>query len=172
MPAKLETELKFPLPRPAALRRRLRELGFTIHKPRTREQNWIFGKSQGNLLRLRRTGRRWLLTAKGPRLPGPLKRRREIEIEAPNGPALLKILTLALGVTVTYDRHRTVFTRARQPGEIAWDETPFGVYLEIEGAAAWVRRTAAQLGLSVADAEPRSYPEIYATAHPPKARTR
>jgi adenylate cyclase class 2 len=172
MPAKLETELKFPLPRPAPIGRRLRQLGFTIHRPRTREQNWIFGNSRDRLLRLRRSGRRWLLTAKGPRLAGELKRRAEIEIEVADGPALLRLLTLALGVEVTYTRRRTVFTRPRQAGEIAWDETPFGIYLEIEGAAAWVRRTAAALGLEPAQAESRSYPELYATARRPKARRR
>jgi adenylate cyclase class 2 len=164
MPAKLETELKFHLARPASMRRRLRELGFAIHRRRTREQNWLFGPPRATLLRLRRSGRRWLLTAKGSRLSGPLKRRKEIEIAVADGPALRRLLSLALGETLSYTRHRTLFTRPGDPGEIAWDETPFGTYLEMEGTAAWVRRTAAALGLSVAAAEPRGYPEIYATA--------
>lgn len=161
MAARVETELKFHLPRPAPIRRRLRALGFTVQRPRAREQNWIYGHSRASLLRLRHTGDRWLLTAKGPRLPGPLKRRQELEIEVADGPALRKLLALALGEAMSYSRHRTVYTHAGERGEIAWDETPFGVYMEIEGSAAWVRRTAAALGLSLAQAEPRSYPEIF-----------
>jgi adenylate cyclase class 2 len=162
-------------------------LGFRAGE-RKKEANWIFDdakgslRRQGRLLRLRQSGGRWLLTVKGPRLPGLLKRRSEAETPLADGPACRRALEL-LGyqARMIYRRHRTVFERAGEPGEIAWDETPMGVYLEIEGSAAWVRRTAAALGLDPARAEPRSYPELYAaggsekrratTARPPKART-
>lgn len=169
----LETELKFLVNAPRAFRARLRRSGFRPRGRRTLESNWIFDdpraglRRHGRLLRLRHSGQRWLLTAKGPRLPGALKRRPEVETPVGDGAACRRLLEL-LGyqVQMTYRRHRTVWQRASERGEIAWDETPMGIYLEIEGSTAWVRRTARELGLEIAAAEPRSYPELYATRRP------
>lgn len=170
----IEIELKFRIEDPAGLRRRLRQLDFRAGA-RRREQNWIFDdargrlRAAGQLLRLRRAGPRWWLTAKGKRQPGALKRRQERETELVAGAGCRRLLEL-LGyrVQLRYARWRTVFRRRSEPGEVDWDVTPFGIYLELEGSASWVRRTARELGLEVAAAEPRAYPELYRDA----ARTR
>ncbi|MGH9394603.1 MAG: class IV adenylate cyclase, partial [Terriglobales bacterium] len=60
--------------------------------------------------------------------------------------------------------YRTEYQRPGEGGVLAWDETPLGTFIEIEGAPAWVRRTARALALPIAAAEPRSYPEIYAAS--------
>ncbi|MGH9477102.1 MAG: class IV adenylate cyclase [Terriglobales bacterium] len=164
-----EIELKFPLAAWAALGTRLRALGFRVARKRMRERNWIFDDPRqslrrgGKLLRLRHAGTKWRLTAKGPRRAGALKRRAEAETEIADGGACRAVLEL-LGwrESACYERWRTVWRRPGEAGEVARDETPFGVYLEIEGAAAWVRSMARELGLAIAKAEPRSYPELYA----------
>lgn len=172
----VETELKFPLTDAAAARARLRRLGFRITRARIRETNWLFDdvrhslRAAGKILRLRRAGTRWLLTAKGPRQPGVLKRRAEFQTIVENGPACRALIELAgLSITGSYTVSRTLLRKPGESGEIAWDETPLGPYLEIEGAARWVRQTAAALGLDPRAAEPRSYPELL-IARPPKAR--
>ncbi|HUX68469.1 MAG TPA: class IV adenylate cyclase [Terriglobales bacterium] len=167
--AREEIELKFRVAAAPALRARLRHMGFRVAAGRRRETNWMFDDAQGRLraggrlLRLRRSGDAWLLTAKGKRRPGPLKRRAEWETAVADGAGCRGLLAL-LGYrpTLAYARWRTLWQRPGEAGEVAWDETRFGVYLEIEGSAAWVRRTARELGLRVEQAEPRSYPEIYA----------
>lgn len=175
-----EVELKFALAAPRVLRTRLRRLGFRIRRPRTRETNWLFDdarrslRAAGKLLRLRRAGHLWLLTAKGPRRPGLLKRRAESQTSVANGPACRALLELAgLTVTGSYTVTRTLLHKPGEAGALAWDETARGPYLEIEGSARWVRQTAAALGLSPRAAEPRSYPELLTAARlarPPKAR--
>ena len=163
-----EIEFKFPVRRPQQLRRQIRALGFRPAGRRTRERNWIFDqrgrlRRADALLRLRQRGRRWLLTVKGKRRPGPLKRRPELETAVADGEACRGLLEL-LGYrsVMCYERFRTLWRHPAEAGELAWDETPFGVYLEIEGTAAWVRRTARGLGFKPGDAETRSYPELYA----------
>lgn len=164
----IESEAKFRIRDAAGLRQRLRALGFRVTGRRTFQQNWIWDDAQGSLrragrvLRLRRSGRQWRLTAKGPRLAGAIKRRREEEMAVADGPQVLRLLALAgLRPVLTYARWRTRFQRPGESGELDWDETPVGVYLELEGRPAWVRRTAAELGLQLAKAERRSYAEIY-----------
>jgi adenylate cyclase class 2 len=133
------------------------------------ESNWIFDDARdtlrhgGRLLRLRRSGHEWTLTVKGKRRAGPLKQRPEFETKVGDGKACRALLAeLGFRERINYRRWRTTFERPRQTGELAWDETPFGIYLEIEGTEAWVRRTAAALGLAISGAEQRSYPELYA----------
>lgn len=166
----MESEAKFRLEHPRALRARLRRAGWQIVQSRRRESNWIYDdaaaslRRRGLLLRLRHTGKIWLLTAKGPaRLARGVKRRDEFETVVADGPALQRILaTLGWRVSLRYDRFRTSFRRADEPGRLDWDEIPFGTYLELEGPATWIRRSIRELGLDLAQAESRTYPELYA----------
>src|SRR5690348_5716834 len=98
--AKVETELQFRVAGPKLARERLRRLGFEAASGGTREINWIFDdergtlRRQGRLLRLRQSGERWLLTIKGPRMPGVLKRRPEAETAVADGRACRRGLEL------------------------------------------------------------------------------
>lgn len=158
-----EIEIKFPVAAPRALRARLRRLGFRVAAARRRERNWLFEAPKGRVLRLRRRGGTWLLTAKGTRQPGALKRRAEAQTEVADGLACRQLLLLAgHRPSRYYQLWRTLYRRPGERGDIAWDETAAGRFIEIEGTAAWVRRTAAALGFELAAAEPRSYPEILA----------
>lgn len=165
----LETEIKIPIPDPAALRPRLQAAGFRPGA-RRREMNWLLDNPArglaraGLLLRLRRRGGQWLLTAKGPRRRSRrLKIRPEIEMLLPEGRQLLAILALVrLRPSLIYQRDRTLW-RARQFPRLiaAWDHTPIGDYLELEGPAAQIRAAARRLGFPPAAASTASYPDLF-----------
>lgn len=167
MAAKDEVEVKMPLSDPRRIRRRIRALGYRVATPRRRERNWLFDdrgrlRIQGRLLRLRQSGGEWSLTYKGPRTPGALKRRREIETVVDDGEACRWLLErIGFREAMRYERYRTTYTAGPDDPELNWDETPMGVYLELEGRGPRIRRMLAQLGLRIEDAEQRSYPELY-----------
>ncbi len=171
-----EIEAKFRVTHPRRLRARMRALGFEAG-PRRREQNWLFDypsetlAASGRLLRLRRSGSQWLLTFKGPRRAGRWKRRQEIET-AVNGEACRRLLErIGLRPVLRYARWRTLWRpRAAARGVVAWDETPIGICLELEGPARWIARTARALQLG--QPEPRTYPELYGVKIPSAAAGR
>ncbi len=163
----LENEIKLAILQPARLRQRLRALGYEIKSPRRRELNWIYDDAaghwtrQGRLLRLRHYGGRWLLTAKGPLLPGAHKTRREAQMELPEGRSFQALAeTLGLKAVIRYEKYRTLWRHPRIAGEIAWDETAAGDFLELEGTPSWVNRTARALGYTPGDYIGKSYLEL------------
>jgi adenylate cyclase class 2 len=64
-----------------------------------------------------------------------------------------------------YEKFRTKFSQrdrgAGKQGHIVLDETPMGVFLELEGSAAWIDRTAKDLGFSRDDYITMSYPRLW-----------
>ncbi len=168
----LEIEIKLPAGDLTALKRRLAQLGFRPAAARQLERNWVFDdaaggwRRTGRLLRLRQHGREWRLTAKGPARAGRHKRRPEIELPLAEGESFRRLARLlGLGEHWYYEKYRT---RWRQPqgGEAALDETPTGNFLELEGRAGWIDRTAKALGYSRADYILASYAELYRRQHP------
>lgn len=166
---KLETELKILISEPGALRRRLRAAGFQPG-PRLREINWLLDNPSGDLaragllLRLRRRGGQWLLTAKGPRRPDArLKIRPEAQMALPEGRPLLAIFGLVqLSPRLIYERDRTIWLSPRWPQlEAAWDRTPIGGYLELEGPARAINRLTRQLAAPAAAISTASYPDLF-----------
>jgi adenylate cyclase class 2 len=63
--------------------------------------------------------------------------------------------------TFRYEKYRTEFKNREGGGSIVFDETPIGFYLELEGPAEWIDKTAAKLGFSTADYELKSYGALY-----------
>ncbi len=172
-PSRLEVEIKLPVADPAALRRRLKALGFRLAVPRIRERNWLFDdpagrlRRSGRLMRLRRQGREWRLTAKGSGLPGGPKRRPEIELLLPQGAAFRQLLLL-LGFAESwfYEKYRALYRPRAGAGEAALDQTPIGWFLELEGPPAWIDRTALALGYRRADYILASYADLFRRRHP------
>lgn len=165
-----EVEIKLPVESISAMRRRLLQLGFSLYDRRRIEVNWLFDddqgslKSEGLLLRLRRSGRDWLLTYKGPSQPGPHKSREESETPVQNGDQMRQILHgLGYRETFVYERYRTTFVQGAgaRRGEAVIDETPIGNYLELEGAPAWIDRTAAALGFEPSQYILQSYATLF-----------
>ena len=103
---KIEIEIKLRLPEDLTeIRNKLRRLRFSIHKRRTFESNILFDdtkrrlRKHGKLLRVRRSGKRGLLTFKGPSQQSRYKKRWEIETEFPDGDVIERLGKLDAGPT-------------------------------------------------------------------------
>jgi adenylate cyclase class 2 len=164
----LETEIKIRISSVQTIRRRLRRLGFRIHKRRVFERNVILDTSArdigrtGQLMRIRRVGGRAIVTYKGPSKKGRHKSREEIETQVADPEALETIFArLGLQPTFRYEKIRTEYERPRLRGIVTVDETPVGDFLEIEGAPKWIDATARELGFTRADYITSSYGQLY-----------
>jgi adenylate cyclase, class 2 len=143
--------------------------GYQARKPRTLQADQLFDlednalRESGRLLRLRLAGGASTLTYKGPPMAGPHKSREELETQVEDSDALRSIfLRLGYRPGFRYEKYRTVFQRPGEgSGEIGLDETPIGVFLELEGPADWIDRTAQRLGFSSADYITTSYGSLY-----------
>ena len=163
-----ETEIKLAVPSPGAIRRTLRAAGFRVSRKRVFESNAIYDtaapslRPAGTLLRLRQAGRTATLTYKGPALAGKHKSREELEVEVADHAAMAAILErLGYRPTFRYEKYRTEFRQPDLAGIAMLDETPIGVYLELEGEAEWIDRTAALLGFGESDYLTASYGRLY-----------
>jgi adenylate cyclase class 2 len=113
-------------------------------------------RRQRATLRVRSEGGKSLLTFKGPLLPGLIKIREEHETVVADGAALLTILeSLGLHVWFRYEKYREEFSA--NDVVIAIDETPVGVFVEIEGGEDAIHAAARALGKSPADYITDSY---------------
>jgi adenylate cyclase class 2 len=165
----LEIEVKIPwTDGPADARRLIEHAGYIETEPRTLESDTVFDldtgalRSSDQLVRLRRTGARSMVTYKGPSHGGPYKTREEIEFDISDPVAFTEVLDrLGYHPRFRYEKYRTKFATQGEPGIISIDETPIGVFLELEGGPEWIDRTAANLGLSRAAYLTRSYASLY-----------
>jgi adenylate cyclase, class 2 len=162
----LETEIKFRVADLAALDERLRAAGFRLQTARSFESNVLYDtpdrqmRARTEILRIRKYDGRWTLTHK--RLPddGPgedrHKHRIETETEIADGRALEAIfLSLGLVAAFRYEKWRTEWADGQ--GHCVVDETPIGVYAELEGPPEWIDCSAERLGIRRADYITLSY---------------
>jgi len=176
---KFEIEIKLRLPKDfSEIRKQLHRLGFRIHKRRAFQSNILFDdakrrlRKHGKLLRVRRSGRRGLLTLKGPSEQSRYKKRWEMETDLPSGDLIERILVqIGYHPVFRYEKFRTEYTRGSDDGAALLDETPIGNFLELEGRPQWIERTAKLLGFSRKDYINRSYGDLY-LAHCREHRTR
>ncbi len=182
----VEVEIKLAVVDPSRIRRQLRRLGFTFEQ-RVLEHDVVFDTAGGTLrqaqklLRLRRAGKRWLLTFKDTPLTDPVsaspvpgaapdqtassrvpryKARPEIETNIEDGARLTRILDqLGYRPAFIYEKQRATYRQGQ--GIAALDRTPIGTFLELEGPRKWIDRTARALGFHPADYETRSYASLY-----------
>lgn len=170
----LEKEVKFYITDLAALKDRLLAVGATQTQARTREVNYRFDTSDGQLarsgraLRLRQD-RRTILTFKGPtKMEGGVRVRPEYETVVDDLNAARAILEgLGYVQTVSYEKWRAVYQYNGL--EITLDELPYGNFTEIEGTdTAAIQTTARQLSLDWATRIQGSYLELF--AHMKKTR--
>jgi len=143
------------------------------------------------ILRLRRYGDLWTLTHKRPSASvalasaGPYKIRIETETHVDDGPALAAIFAqLGYAPVFRYEKFRTewsqpapaipgpLFSAAGIPHQanapatpasahLVLDETPIGIYAELEGPPAWIDETLAQLGIDPAICITESYGKLF-----------
>jgi adenylate cyclase class 2 len=181
MASPIEVEVKIAVTSSARLRRILRELKFSVVSPRVFEQNLVLDdgrgslKSNGLLLRVRTSGKRSavtgaLCTFKGPAKETPTRHKMRVEREFSAGNAdecLAVFAGIGYHPAFRYEKYRTVFARRARQGEkgkqgnITIDETPIGVFMELEGPALWIDRTARELGFSRNDYITMSYARLW-----------
>jgi len=166
----VEIEVKFRVGDPAALDERLRAIGFRCVTPRTFERNVLYDtpdrrlRAQQSILRIRKYGDRWLLTHKcltpdnDP--DARHKHRIETETEVVDGEALGTVFTnLGYAPAFTYEKWRTEYADAT--GHCVLDETPIGVFAELEGPDEWIDAVSARLGLDQSQLITLSYGRLF-----------
>ncbi len=168
-----EIELKFPVPSLQALEARLTELGFHLDTPRTFEANTLYDtpertlRLRGELLRLREFGPRHILTHK--RHPeredvgGRYKVRIETETDLSDGNAMAEVFKrLGYEPTFRYEKWRREYAHpAASAGHVVLDETPIGIFAELEGPVRWIDQTLAALRIDPAQCLTDSYGRLF-----------
>lgn len=162
-----EIEVKIAISDVREFTRRLKAVGFRSKTKRTFESNILYDfpdgrlRRRGELLRVRLYGSEWKLTFKAPAMSSsPLKRRQEFETGVKDG-KLLELVLIRLGMrrSFAYEKYRSEWTDGR--GELVIDETPIGVYAELEGPARWIDSTAKRLGFVPSEYLPNTYAELF-----------
>ena len=114
------------------------------------------------MLRVREAGPLGILTYKGTEVAGKYKDREELEVEVSDPRRLTEMLAhLDFIPTFRYEKFRTEYRRPGEAGVATLDETPIGVYLELEGAPGWIDRSARRLGFAESDYSTASYGGLY-----------
>jgi adenylate cyclase class 2 len=163
-----ETEIKLAVKDARSVRRLLREAGFTVSRRRVFEANTVFDtpdqllRNSSSLLRIRQAGGVTTITYKGVPEPGAYKSREELELNIDNAPAMMAIVErLGFRGVFRYEKYRTEFRMPKRAGVAMLDETPVGVYLELEGTPHWIDRCARLLGFQKSDYITASYARVY-----------
>lgn len=167
-----EIEAKFRLASREELEARLRALG-ACPQPVEHESNVLFDDAKGTLrarggaLRLRTVEGRGLLTLKGQAvLREGVKSRLELESAVESPERVGQILEeLGYSPAFVYEKRRTTwrFPQAGRPLVVV-DETPLGLFAEIEGEEEEVREMARELGVSEGEFLAESYAALYEAA--------
>ncbi|QMV20134.1 CYTH domain-containing protein [Granulicella sp. 5B5] len=165
-----EIELKFPVADVRRLRAAAEALGFELETERTFESNTLYDTSERTLrgrkqiLRLRQYGDTWTVTHKRKAdindADVQYKRRIETESVVDEGPALAEIFAqLGYDAVFRYEKYRTEYVAGG--GKLVVDETPIGVWAELEGEPAWIDRMLAELGVDPASCITDSYGTMF-----------
>lgn len=166
----VEIEVKFRVADASDLERKLTAARFRQITPRTFEKNVLFDtperrlRAQQSILRIRQYGERWVVTHKClPQNNDPLarhKHRIETETEVADGDAMSVIFS-QLGYTpaFTYEKWRTEYADA--VGHCVIDETPIGLFAELEGPPDWIDSTSRRLGLDPGELITLSYGRLF-----------
>jgi adenylate cyclase, class 2 len=146
---------------------------YGLSSPRTLEADQLFDspsdrlRQSDQILRLRRTssaaeGQHAVVTYKGCASREVYKSREEIEFDVSDPDAFALVLErLGYHAGFRYEKYRTKFKAYGEPGIITIDETPIGVYLELEGPPKWIDSTAARLGFPAKRFLTVSYAGLY-----------
>jgi adenylate cyclase, class 2 len=166
----IETEIKFRVADVAALETQLVSMGFQLVTPRSFESNTLYDtpdrvlRNKRELVRIRSYAGRWLLTHK--RVPDSgigedrHKHRVETETELSDGAALAQVFaSIGFEPVFRYEKWRTEW--ADEVGHCVIDETPLGIFAELEGSPEWIDRIAQDLGVTPAEQMTLSYGRLF-----------
>ena len=170
-----ETEVKIAIQNVEEFKRRLRPVSCSLVCGRHFEDNFVLDfkdgriRSQGCLLRVRKTEGKESVTFKGPpHLSTIFKSREEIETLIDSADVMLRILTHAgLETWFRYQKYREEYAIAVRKGELtaidlAIDETPIGNYIELEGSEEGILEVASALGFTQTQFLRDSYYSLFA----------
>jgi len=149
----LEVEVKFYLTDMDSYEKRVRSIGASLVRPRTREVNYRFDTPEMSLARDHRMLRlrqdtSTILTYKGPpQVMDSVSVRPEVELEVNDFSAASNLLEeLGFCLSLKYEKWRTIYQLGEL--EITLDEMPFGNFTEIEGGdSALIQKTASLIAL-------------------------
>jgi adenylate cyclase class 2 len=176
MAVEIEKKYRLTKTQREELLRRLPEIGAILEREEF-EENILYGGGELNrgdsVLRLRlisspdqarqvQEPRRALLTYKR-RFPSTsaIKHQREDETEVGDAIAMALILeSLGFVPALVYEKRRATWRLGH--AEIAIDELPFGLFMEIEGPEAEIRKVEKQLAIKRLRAEHATYPQLTA----------
>jgi adenylate cyclase class 2 len=170
----IETEIKFRVCDIAALEEQLQAAGFHLETPRAFESNTLYDtptramRTRTEILRLRGYNGHWIVTHKRPPAAetgmnaegDPHKHRIELETVVANG-AIMAEIFLALGLTPAfrYEKWRTEWSDGS--GHCVIDETPIGIFAELEGSPEWIDLSARKLGIDRTSYMTESYGRLF-----------
>jgi len=170
-----EIELKFLIADAAGLEARLPALGFHLDTPRTFEQNTLYDTPERRLrdsqqiLRIRQYGDLWTVTHKRPSaMDGDprYKIRIETETRVDDASAIAEIFCqLGYCAMFRYEKYRTEWSHptedAVSPLHLVIDETPIGIYGELEGPTVWIDKMLEALEIDPATCTTKSYGKLF-----------
>jgi adenylate cyclase class 2 len=165
MPVEIEKKYRLTKKAREAIVRRLHKLGLSPGEVEFEENTLYRGgrlELGGCSLRLRRVNGRALLTFK-QRFPSqsPIKHQREEETEVADADAVAAILrSLEFRPALVYEKRRIRWRIGK--AEIALDELPFGLFMEIEGAEKEIARAEKLLEAEALPAVMETYPALTA----------
>jgi adenylate cyclase class 2 len=165
-----EIELKFAVADIARFRAQVESLGLTLITPRTFEANTLYDtpdrrlRAKRQVLRLRQYAGRSTVTHKrvAPGNDGDLRYKTRIETESlvEDAAALAEIFSQLGYVPVfRYEKFRTEWDAG--DGHLVLDETPIGIFAELEGPPAWIESMREQLGVSPEQCTTQSYGMLF-----------
>src|SRR5262245_12355593 len=162
----LEREIKLAYPSIQEAQAAVAAAGASLLHPRRLQRDTLFDtaeqslRERGCVLRVRDDAGRGVLTFKGPVQPAAMKLREEYETAVDDGHALVQVLG-ALGYRswFTYEKYREEYTL--RGVTLAIDETPVGVFVELEGDEAGILNAAQALGRSAGDFILQSYRGLF-----------
>ena len=166
MATSLEREVKLRFDSAEAARAAAVAVGATPLRCRRLQEDALLDNADESLrqrrcvLRVRVESGKSLLTFKGPVQPSPVKAREEIETVVGDGETMLRCLeALGYNVWFRYQKYREEF--ALNDVVIAIDETPMGVFVEIEGGEAGIVEVTRALGRTEQDFVLDSYRSLF-----------
>lgn len=165
-----EIELKFSVTDIQALRSAISALGFRLVTDRTFESNVLYDspdrqlRSRRQILRLRHYGSRCTVTHKRLAEEGDgdvrYKTRIETESVVEDGDALAEIFSqLGYGPVFRYEKFRTEYEMDHS--HLVLDETPIGVWAELEGPTTWIDHVLEDLHIPQERRSTESYGKLF-----------
>jgi adenylate cyclase class 2 len=166
MTTTLEREIKLRFESPEEARAAILAAGATpLHGRRLQEDSLLDSEEETLrrrrcVLRVRVENGKSRITFKGPVQPSVVKLREELETVVGDGEVLLHILEeLGLHVWFRYEKYREEFSH--EDVIVAVDETPVGVFVEIEGSENGIMAMADALGRTPDDYVLDSYRGLF-----------